>query len=143
MAIIKWNPLMGTQISPFIDWDNFSDLIEHYVEKTTAIDMWEDNSNVYVSAEVPGFTKEQLAVSMEGSTLTIKGKQKEEKEEKKGKKYYRKEIRSQSLLRSITLPSRVAADKIKAELKNGILELILPKVEEAKPKEIKISESKA
>ena len=72
--------------------------------------------------------------------LTITGKIEMEKEEEdKKRKYYYKEMRNESFSRSISLPTSVKSEAIKAEMKSGILKVTLPKAEEAKPKKISIS----
>lgn len=134
MALIKYNP--WGQIINDDDFLGFNDLFN---EIKTAVDVYETKDAVIVNAQLPGFTKDDVKVTIEGSSLTIKAETKENHEEKEGRKYYRKEIKEQSVVRSITLPTPVSSDKAKAEFKNGILKLTLPKTEEAKPKEITIN----
>jgi len=88
--------------------------------------------------ELPGIDLKDINVSITSNVLTIKGVKKVEKEEKK-EKYYRKESRSGSFQRTLSLPTAVDAEKIAAELKNGILTITLPKREEEKPKQITVN----
>ena len=90
-----------------------------------------------MKAELPGIDKENIEVNLTDHTLTIKGEKKKE-EEVKEENYYRCERSYGSFLRSVELPKDVHADKVKASFKNGILEVRVPKTEEAKSKEIKV-----
>jgi len=105
--------------------------------RVPAIDVYEEGDNIIVKAEVPGVKKEDISVSLNGDILTISGKSQEEKEVKK-ENFYRKEIRSGTFSRSITLPAQIDKDKVKASYKDGVLHLTLPKSPEEKKKEVKI-----
>ncbi|HRR95466.1 MAG TPA: Hsp20/alpha crystallin family protein [Candidatus Ratteibacteria bacterium] len=105
--------------------------------RVPAIDVYEEGDNIIVKAEVPGVKKEDISVSLNGDILTISGKSQEEKEVKK-ENFYRKEIRSGTFSRSITLPAQIDKDKVKASYKDGVLQLTLPKSPEEKKKEVKI-----
>jgi HSP20 family protein len=107
------------------------------MEASPSVDIFEDKDEVVVKAEIPGMVKEDVDVNITENTLTISGeKKKEEKVEKKD--YYRIERSCGSFSRSFQLPSNVQTEKAKATFKNGVLEIRLPKTEEAKKKEIKI-----
>ncbi len=106
-------------------------------EWAPSVDVYEDESKVVVKAELPGMTDKDIDVNILNNTLAIKGEKKKE-EEKKEQSYYRLERSYGAFQRSITLPSHVASDKVKASFKNGVLEIELPKKEEAKPKQIKV-----
>jgi HSP20 family protein len=101
------------------------------------LDVYEEKDDVVVKAELPGLSKEDIEVNLTGSTLTIKGEKKKE-EEVKEKDYYRRERSYGSFTRSLELPSEVKADQVSASFKNGVLEIRMPKTEEAKKKEIKV-----
>jgi len=107
----------------------------------TRIDMYEEEDNkVVVKLMAPGFNQDNIDISVEGNNLTITGKSELKEEEGDNKrKYYRKEIRTQSFTRTISLPSKVKAEDAVAEFKEGILILTMPKAEEAMPKKISIS----
>jgi HSP20 family protein len=102
-----------------------------------SVDMYDKKDEIVVKAEVPGIEKENINISVSNSTLTIKGETKKE-EEVKEEDYYYAERSYGSFSRILSLPAKVQSDKIKASFKNGILEIHLPKAEEAKPKEVKI-----
>ena len=104
---------------------------------TPFVDIYEEGDTVIVKAEVPGLDKEEIEVSLTGNTLTLKGeKKKEEKIEEKD--YYYCERSYGAFSRTVELPTEVQADKITASLKNGIIEIRLPKTEVAKKKEVKV-----
>jgi HSP20 family protein len=87
---------------------------------------------------MPGMSKDDVKVSVQDNVLTLKGEKKQEKEEK-DKNYHRVERSYGSFCRSFQLPTSVKADKVKANYKDGVLSITLPKTEEVKPKEIPIS----
>ena len=102
-----------------------------------SIDVYEEKDDIVVKAELPGMDKNDIEVNLSDSHLTLKGeKKKEEKVEEEN--YYRCERSYGAFMRSVDLPAAVQADKIKASFKNGILEVRVPKSEDAKAKEIKV-----
>jgi len=105
---------------------------------TPALDMYEDAENVYVRVEVPGMKKEEIEVSLHDGSLSVSGERKGEVLEK-DTEVYRAERFFGRFQRTVTLPSAVAADKIKAQYADGILTVTLPKAEEAKPKRIDVN----
>ena len=103
-----------------------------------ALDVYEDKDNVTVKGEVPGVKKEDLDISVQDGCLSISGERKlEEKVDEDN--VYRSERFYGRFQRTLTLPSPVAADKVKAQYKDGILTVTLPKTEEAKPKQIEVN----
>ena len=106
-------------------------------EVAPKVDIFEEGDNFVVKAEIPGMKKEEIEVNLTDDMVTISGeKKKEEKVEKKD--YYRFERSFGSFSRSFRLPKDVQADKAKAIFKDGVLELKVPKTEEAKKKEKKV-----
>ncbi len=101
------------------------------------IDMYEKEDSFIVRAELPGVNKDDVDISMTGDTLTIKGERKAPADVK-AEEYQCCEVCYGSFSRSITLPAAVDANKIEASYGDGILELHLPKVKEAKPTKIQI-----
>jgi len=101
------------------------------------VDMYQTEDDIVVKATLPGLDPEDLDIQITGDMLNISGEVKHEIEDKDAK-YHLREHRYQSFARSLTLPSAVVADKAKAEMKNGVLTLTLPKAEEAKPKTISV-----
>lgn len=102
-----------------------------------ALDVYEEKDDIVVKAELPGMEKDNIEVNISDHFLTIKGEKKKE-EEVKEEHYYRSERSYGSFVRAVELPKDVHADKVKAAFKNGILEIRMPKTEEAKKKEIKV-----
>ncbi|MGR3310206.1 MAG: Hsp20/alpha crystallin family protein [Candidatus Brocadiales bacterium] len=102
------------------------------------IDVLETAEMVTVSAEIPGVDPKDVDISITGKTLTIKGEKKVEKEEK-GKQYHMVERGYGKFVRTVNIPSLVEVEKAKAEYKNGILKITIPKSEEAKAKRVPIT----
>lgn len=152
MAIIPWRT--------FRDWDPFEEMggipdrISRLFEETfgrypatrretlertwsPAVDIYEDKENIVVKAELPGIKKDEVSIEIKDNVLTLTGERKHEQETKK-ENYHRIERVYGKFIRSFTLPDSVQVDKVKANYKDGILEIILPKAEEAKAKAIPI-----
>lgn len=102
-----------------------------------SIDVYEEKDSVVVKAELPGMKKEDIEVNLAEETLTIKGEKKEDTEVKEDD-YYRRERSYGSFSRSVGLPCEVKGDAIKASFKDGVLEIRMPKTEEAKKKSISV-----
>ncbi|HTL71046.1 MAG TPA: Hsp20/alpha crystallin family protein [Candidatus Eisenbacteria bacterium] len=104
---------------------------------TPAIDVHDSKDDILVRADLPGLKKEDIEVSIQDGMLVIRGEKKEETERRE-KGAVRTERLYGSFHRAVSLPTAVDDTKVKASYKNGVLELTLPKKEEAKPKQIKI-----
>ncbi len=105
---------------------------------TPPLDVFEDKDNVIVRAELPGMRKEDIELSLHEGSLSISGERKSEETHKEAE-VYRAERFFGRFQRTVTLPTVVAADKVKAQYQDGILTVTLPKKEEAKPKHIDVS----
>ena len=101
------------------------------------VDIAEEKDRILVRADLPGMKQEEIAVEVSDGVLTIRGERKRESETKDAKTY-RVERSYGSFLRSFTLPAGVDAAKVNAAYKNGVLEIALPKLAEAKAKQIKV-----
>lgn len=101
------------------------------------VDIAEEKDRLIVKADLPGMKQEDISVEFADGVLTIKGERKQESETKDAKTY-RIERSYGSFLRSFTLPAGVDASKVNAAYKNGVLEITLPKLAEAKAKQVKI-----
>ncbi|MEW6426758.1 MAG: Hsp20/alpha crystallin family protein [Thermodesulfobacteriota bacterium] len=97
----------------------------------------ETKDAIHVEAQIPGVAPEDLEISVEGETLTIKG---ERRAVTVGEKvsYHRREIEYGRFNRAINLPTRISAEKVTAKAADGILSIVLPKVEEVKPRTVKV-----
>jgi len=105
---------------------------------TPALDVYEDKDTLTVKAELPGMKKEDIDISLHDGCLSISGERKSEEKFEKAD-VYRAERFVGRFQRALTLPSPVAVDKIKAQYKDGVLTITLPKTEEAKPKQIDVN----
>lgn len=112
------------------EWDDWLKA-ESELLRPVFLNVQESDKEVTVKAEVPGFTSKDLQVSVEGHRLTITGKR-ETKEEKTEKKTVYREHCSDQIMRAVDLPAAVDAEKATATLKDGILELVLPKAAPAR-----------
>jgi len=101
------------------------------------VDICENEHDIRVMVAIPGMEQKDIDVSLEDNQLVIKGEKKLEKEDK-GKNYIRREISYGSFYRAFTVSTHVKENEIKANYKSGVLEIILPKEEKAKPKKIEI-----
>jgi HSP20 family protein len=106
-----------------------------------AVDIREEDDAFYVDAEVPGLAAEDVKVDVENNVLTLSGERKVEKEETEGT-YRRVERQYGSFSRSFSLPETVDADNVSADLKDGVLELRLPKKEAPTPRKILVNKTK-
>jgi HSP20 family protein len=102
-----------------------------------ALDISERKDAYVVTVEVPGVSPDDLDITLEDGLLTIQG-ERQFTSESSEHQYHRVERRYGAFRRSITLPSQVQADAIEASFENGVLEVIVPKAEEAKPKKISV-----
>jgi HSP20 family protein len=146
MALVRWDP--------FRDLVSLKERMDRLFEDTFArsrnieeglapgswsppVDIYETDENIILQAELPGIERKDITLEVKDDVLTLKGDRKFEKEVKQ-ENYHRVERSYGSFQRSFTLPSNIKRDKVEAEFKDGILEVILPKVEEAKPRQIKV-----
>ncbi len=136
--------------SPFIEMEELFDKYARSSRKSLAtsddkmfevgdwmpvVDIDETKDAFVVKAELPGVKKEDVNVNIENGILTIKG---EKKTQVKDKKQHRMECTYGSFIRSFTLPQSVKTESVKAEYKNGILNLNIPKSEKTRPKNIEV-----
>ena len=99
--------------------------------KVPKVDIVDRDDDILVRADVPGVKKENLDVSLTDNTITIKGSTSEEKKEEKGD-YYRSETMKGSFSRTMSLPSDVDGNKASTSFKDGVLEVVVPKVDKAR-----------
>lgn len=102
-----------------------------------AVDVYEEKDEIVVKAELPGMDKKDIEIKISDSELTLKG-EKKKGEEVDEKVYYRCERSYGTCFGSVDLPKDVQTDKVTASFKDGVLEVRIPKTEEAKTKEIKV-----
>ena len=105
------------------------------------VDIYEQDGNLVLKAELPGIDPKDVDVRVENNVLTLTGERRFENEVKR-EQYHRVERAYGRFSRSFTLPNVVDTANIKAEFKDGLLRVVMPKREEAKPKQISISVNK-
>ena len=144
-SVSRWDPL--AEMAEMHQWFDraVGDLFSQTPVDVTAaesvwsplVDIHETKDRFLVKAELPGMKQEEIEVSIMDDTLTLKGERKREREVNENE-YHRIERSYGTFQRSIVLPAGVDAGAVKASYKDGVLEIQLPKKEEAKPKAIKV-----
>ncbi len=137
----------GTEIDAFRR--SISDLFDDFftikpgsmieTEWMPSIDVQEDAKGVYINAEMPGMDEKNIDVNIENNYLTIKGEKSEDRQEGNNKRTIITERKFGSFLRTIRLPDGVKPEKVKADFKNGVLIIDIPKEKIEEPKKIKIN----
>ena len=120
-------------------WNSWTPTMFYHDHRRSGIpmDIYETKDGLFLKAELPGFRKEDVDISLEGDYLTIKAVSKQEKLPKDST-FYLDELCYGEYTRSVTLPFPVDSEKISATFENGILQMSLPKTEESKPKRIEV-----
>ena len=150
MAIVRWTPFR--ELSTVQDRVNklFEDVIRSPYRSdegfavsawTPAVDIYETDKEIVLKAELPEMPEKDIEIKVEDNNLIVSGERRKEKEVKE-ENYHRIERSYGSFYRSFTLPHAVDRENIKASYKDGVLKVVLPKKEEAKPKQIKIDVGK-
>jgi HSP20 family protein len=151
MAIVRWTPL--SELTTMQEKVNklFEDVIKSPYRSdegfalaawAPAVDVYETDKEIVLKAELPEMQEKDIGIKVEDNNLIVSGERRMEKEVKE-ENYHRIERSYGSFHRSFALPSTVDRENIKASYKDGVLKVILPKKEEAKPKQIKIDVGKA
>jgi HSP20 family protein len=149
MALTRWDPLRELGIMQdrmnrmFEDagrgWR--SDEPSSTTTWSPAVDIYETENEITVHAELPGVDRKDIGLNLEKNVLTLKGERRFEKETKQ-ENYHRIERAYGGFSRSFSIPAIVDEERIRAEYKDGILKISLPKKEQIKPKQIQIAETK-
>lgn len=144
-SMTRWNPNVLTTRDPFFRlMDSFlnQDLLpgEEVSNRTwmPPVDIQETADAYRLVAELPGMTREDINITLENNVLRLSGERKLEKDVKK-ESYQRVERTYGTFARAFTLPSQVNHDKVEAAFENGLLTIVVPKAEQAKPRKITIS----
>jgi len=146
MELMRWSPMRG-----LFGWRNNIDNIfdEFFYPSHTAteseglwnwnpvVDIFEEQDNIVIKAELPGVSKEGISVDVKGRVLTLKGERSVDNKVKE-EKYYRRERTYGRFERVFTLPVEVDPDAVKAEYTDGVLKITVPKPESHKPKQITV-----
>jgi HSP20 family protein len=139
LALDRWSNLRD-ELNSFFDmsfWSGFGRNGQLFTGWSPALDLYESGDHLIAVVELPGMRKEDIEISLHDGTLTVSGERK--RENTNGEKAQRTERYVGAFRRSIALPTRVDASKVNATYQDGILKVTLPKAEEAKPKQIKVS----
>ncbi|MBU1163087.1 MAG: Hsp20/alpha crystallin family protein [Proteobacteria bacterium] len=147
MTIVRWDPLRNVATlqdrinlifnEAFAGSKDFEDEVSMSAWRPV-VDIFDTNNAIVIKAELPGIKKDDVSVDVKDNVLTIKGERSFSKEIKE-ENYYRKERSFGKFQRSFTLPEAIEPAGIKANFKNGVLEIEVPKAEEKKPKQISIN----
>jgi HSP20 family protein len=146
MNLVRWNPLgemtaMQNRINRMFNDPHW--LASRMDDDTgmgrwnPAVDLYEKDDYFVIKAELPGVDKKDVAIDLKDRVLTLSGERSFENEVKE-ENYYRRERSYGKFQRAFTLPADVDSDKIKAEFKDGLLQIEVPKPEEQKPKQVTI-----
>ncbi|CAL1239813.1 Hsp20/alpha crystallin family protein [Candidatus Methylocalor cossyra] len=148
-------PARGQFLSPFDEFDQwFDELRRHWMQpflfgrqwlepisvfggRIPRVDIIDRDDEICVRAELPGVDKDNLDVTLQENTLTIRATAQRDEKEEKGQ-YYRRELSRGEFQRTLRLPGPVEEDKVKAKFKDGILEVVIPKAPGAKRRSIQI-----
>ncbi|MCG6944040.1 MAG: Hsp20/alpha crystallin family protein [Deltaproteobacteria bacterium] len=150
MAVVRWKPgFFGWHRDPFTEVDRLRREVDNLfgahgrgIASTAgvfpALNLSEDEDNLYVRAELPGVVPEEIEITTKENNLIIKGERKIAAEGEKVS-YHRREREAGSFRRIISLPTRVDAEKVTAVCKNGVLTVTLPRAAELKPRKIEVA----
>ena len=145
MNLVRWNPWIEMSTlqhrinhmlnGPFFQSDGEDEL--RMGSWYPAVDMFDNGDKIVIKAELPGMDKKDISVDIEDRVLTLSGERNYDNEVKE-ENYYRRERASGIFKRAFNLPADVNSDKIKADFKDGVLKVEIPKPEEKKPKQITV-----
>ena len=142
LSLVKRQPRVGWGLINLRDEVDrmFRDSYEDYNRESQwlpSVDIAEDKDRFVLTAELPGVSKDDIKINLNNNTLTIEG-EKKSKAEQKDDEYYRSERYYGKFSRSFTLNSEIDSEKIKADFKDDVLSVSLPKSEAVKPRQITI-----
>ena len=141
-SLMKWDPFRSLRRRD----DFFEDFVRDFVGREQdgalepPVEVAEGETEITVKMLVPGVEKDQLQVTIDEDVLTVRGEIRKEQEVKK-KSYFRQEIRYGAFQRAVRLPAEVDAAKVTADMKNGTLNITLPKSKQPKAQQIEVAVS--
>lgn len=148
MAITRYNPFTGPDEFP-TGLRLFQDAVDRLFNEPPAtrpwvpqVDIYETKDELVLKADVPDVEMKDIDIRLENGTLSVRGERKFEQKKDQDGGYHRIERAYGSFERYFTLPDSVDTDKVRADYKDGVLSITLPKKEVAKPKQIKVEISK-
>ena len=151
MNIIRWREKPWIEIDPFSEITKLKSEMDRLFESVRgrtdlepmfpkvypALNLTQDEHNLYIRTELPGIKADALDINVNGDSISIKG-ERTIQDEGENVSYHRSEREGGYFRRVLSLPGKVKKDKIEATYKDGILTIVLPKAEEAKPKKITV-----
>ena len=146
MELVRWNPVrnmfgfrpsMNSLLDDFFLPMRKVDDESSFWSWNPKVDIYDEDNHIVVKAELPGVDKDDIVVDIKDRVLTLKGERSTDNEVKEDD-YYRKERSYGRFERRFALPGDVNADDIKAEYKDGLLKIDIPKLEQNKPKQITV-----
>jgi HSP20 family protein len=146
MAVVRWDPfrdlgLLQDRMNRLFDDAGRGWRAEEPAATTSwspSVDIFETEGEIVVKAELPGMDRKDIALHLENNVLSLRGERRFVKETKE-ENYHRIERSYGNFSRSFSIPATVDEEKIRADYKDGVLKIILPKKDQAKPKQIKIA----
>ena len=139
MSLVRFTKQMPSVFDRFFDCD-LMDWSNNVNTTLPSVNIKETKEGFEVKVAAPGFDKNDFKLELNHDVLTISSEKQAENETKEGEQYTRREYCYSSFKRSFVLPDSADAEKINAEYKNGILDITIPKKEEAKPKDKRVIE---
>ena len=147
MAVVRWDPfrdlnLLQDRMNRLFEDANRNWKSDEPASTTTwspAVDIFETESEIVVKAEVPGMDRKDITLNLENNVLTLRGERRFLKETKE-ENYHRIERSYGGFSRAFSIPVTVDEEKIRADYQDGVLKIVLPKKEQLRPKQIKITE---
>ncbi|MGE4287458.1 MAG: Hsp20/alpha crystallin family protein [Salinivirgaceae bacterium] len=137
MSLVRFSNTIPTLFDRFFENDLFDWSNRNYSSTNTtlpSVNIKETNDDFEVEVAAPGFSKTDFKIELNHDVLTVSSDKEVTNETKDGQQFTRREFSYQSFSRSFTLPNSADSDKIKALYDNGILKIVIPKKEEAKPR---------
>ena len=146
MAVVRWDPfrdlgLLQDRMNRLFDDAGRGRRADEPSATTSwspAVDIFETEGEIIVKAELPGMERKDITLHLENNVLSLRGERRFEKEAK-DENYHRIERSYGNFSRSFSIPATVDEEKIRADYKDGVLKIALPKKEQSKPKQIKIA----
>jgi HSP20 family protein len=147
MAVVRWDPfrdlnMLQDRMNRMFDDAGRAWRTDEPAATTTwspAVDIFETEGEIVVKAELPGMERKDIVLNLESNVLTVRGERRFAKETKDDN-YHRIERSYGTFSRSFSIPATVDAEEIRADYRDGVLKIVLPKKEQAKPKQIRIAE---
>ena len=152
MTILRWTPRQPGWRPGWPDMDRLRNQLEGLLESASEtlgarviggagvyplLNLSEDEDHLYLTAELPGVSAEDLDISIHGDSLTLRGERKIPETDKKVN-YHRREREAGFFRRGVNLPVKIDSEHVKATVVNGILSMTMPKAAEAKARQIKV-----